>query len=259
MEVVILGSGTAVPVPDRFPSAYLVRHAGTQILVDLGPGVLRRAAQAGLDLVDLDHVLLTHYHTDHSADLAALLFALRNPRYSGRKKLTIHGAPGLLALLDDIRAAWPWCQAKDYEFEPIEIEPGEFALGSLSVSAVAIEHTDASLGYRLTTDDGKSAAFSGDAIYCEGVVDVARGVDVFICDSAFPTAAPQPGHMTPTEAGRAAQRAGVGRLCLTHFYPECEGHDLRSEASSEFDGSVVLAQDLHVFDLDSGSYSPLPR
>ena len=58
MEVVILGSGTAVPEPDRFPAGYLVRGDDVPLtLVDLGPGVLRRFAQAGESLADLDLVL----------------------------------------------------------------------------------------------------------------------------------------------------------------------------------------------------------
>ena len=71
MRVTILGSGTAVPVADRFPAGYLVRAGGTTLLLDLGPGTLRRLAQTGVGLEAIDAVLLTHYHTDHCADLAA--------------------------------------------------------------------------------------------------------------------------------------------------------------------------------------------
>lgn len=46
LSVTVLGSGTAVPEPDRFPAGYLVRGGGEIVLVDCGPGVLRRLAQA---------------------------------------------------------------------------------------------------------------------------------------------------------------------------------------------------------------------
>jgi ribonuclease BN (tRNA processing enzyme) len=93
MLVTILGSGTAVPVPDRFPAGYLVQAGGQQLLVDCGPGILRRLAQAGVGLEAIDAVFLTHYHTDHCADLGPLLFALRSPRYAGRKPLQVFAAP----------------------------------------------------------------------------------------------------------------------------------------------------------------------
>ncbi len=249
MRVTILGSGTAIPNPDRFPAGHLVEDGDARILVDLGPGVLRRAAQAGLTLDTLDAVLLTHYHTDHCADLAALLFALRNPRYAGRAPLTVLGAPDLLALVGHLTAAWRWLEPRDYELRLCEIAPGTHDVAGLRVDAFAIEHTAASLGYRITGSNGAIAAFSGDAIACDALIPLAHDADLFICDSAFPTADPGPGHMTPTEAGRAAARAHARRLCLTHFYPECDGHDLLAEARAEFAGPIVLAEDLLRFDL----------
>ena len=72
MRLTVLGSGTAVPVPERFPAGDLVEHEDHKVMVDCGPGTLRRLAQAGVSPTELDAVLLTHYHTDHCADLAAL-------------------------------------------------------------------------------------------------------------------------------------------------------------------------------------------
>lgn len=249
MRVTVLGSGTAVPNPDRFPAGYLIQDRGRNVLVDLGPGVLRRAAAAGLDLDDVDAVLLTHYHTDHCADVAALLFGLRNPRYAGRRPLVIVGAVGLRALVATLTQAWPWLKPRGYELELREIEPGAHEVAGVAVEAVRIEHTEQSLGYRVSGENGAIAAFSGDAIECPGLVPLARGADLFVCDTAFPTAAPGSGHMTPTEAGRAAAAADARLLCPTHFYPECDGHDLEAEARAVFDGEVVLARDLLAFDL----------
>ena len=63
MRVTVLGSGTAVPVPDRFPAGYLVEAPGTTVMVDCGPGTLRRLAQAGVGIERLDAVFLTHFAT----------------------------------------------------------------------------------------------------------------------------------------------------------------------------------------------------
>ncbi|MBK8980116.1 MAG: ribonuclease Z [Planctomycetes bacterium] len=251
MQVTVLGSGTAIPNPDRFPAGYLVRAGGRCVLVDLGPGVLRRAIQAGVDLGDIDAVLLTHYHTDHCADLAALLFGLRNRRYAAVERLRVVGAPGLRALHAALCAAWPWLGRLPFALELDEIEPGDVEVAGLGVTAVRVEHTDQSLGFRLTDATGHVAAFSGDAVACPGLEPLAAGADLFVCDSAFPTAAPGDGHMTATEAGLAAAAAGCRRLLLTHFYPECEGHDLAAEARAVFGGDVRLAADLDTYDLDT--------
>ena len=92
MRVTILGSGTAIPARGRFPAGVLVEAADWSMLVDAGPGTLRRLADVGIGLERIAAVLLTHYHTDHTADLAALLFGLRNPRYRGRAALRVLGA-----------------------------------------------------------------------------------------------------------------------------------------------------------------------
>ncbi len=249
MRVTVLGSGTAVPNPERFPAGYLVSEGDFHALIDIGSGVLRRYAATGLDLSDLDAVLLTHYHTDHCADLAILLFALRNPRYLNRPALRILGHAGLKKLLEDLRQAWPWVSAKGYDLQVDEIAPGSFQLGPLEIEAVRIEHTAESLGYRIRSPSGETVAFSGDAVDCPGLRELARDVDLFICDSAFPDEEPGIGHMTPGEAGRAASDAGAKILCLTHFYPECEGRDLIAQAEASFSGQVLMAEDLMVFEL----------
>lgn len=249
MRITILGSGTAVPNPDRFPAGYLVSNGEFNALIDIGSGVLRRYAATGLDLDQLDAVLLTHYHTDHCADLAILLFALRNPRYQGRRPLRIIGHAGLKKLLTDLERAWPWVSAKGYELQVEEVEPGKFDLGPFQVEAIRIEHTAESLGYRLSSQEGSVAAFSGDAVDCPALRDLAKDADLFICDSAFPDSNPGVGHMTPGQAGLAAAEAGAKLLCLTHFYPECDGHDLIAEAEARYPGKVVMAEDLMAFEL----------
>lgn len=245
MQLTILGSGTAIPVVDRFPAGYLVEFATTKALVDCGPGCLRRLAQAGVDLAALDAVLLTHYHTDHCADLAALLFALRSPHFAGRRPLRLCGAPGLQRLIDKLTEAWPWLLPRGYELRLEEIMPGHFSLGEADVTAVPIRHTAQSLGYRVVTARG-SIAFSGDADTCDELVELARDTDIFVCDAATPDDQKLDGHLTPGLAAEHAERAKCKQLVLTHFYPACEGRDLHAMAAARFTGDIVLAQDLMV-------------
>ncbi len=243
MELVILGSGTAIPVADRFPAGYLVRAGGTAVMVDCGPGTLRRFAQAGGDLRALDAVLLTHYHTDHCADLAALLFALRSPHFAGRAPLRVFGAPGLERLVQKLTDAWPWLAPRGYELELVEVTAGRFPVGAFDVTAVPIRHTAQSLGYRLA-HAGAAAAFSGDADECDALVELARDASVFVCDCSTPDGQKLDGHLTPSLAAAHAERARARTLVLTHFYPECQGHDLAAAAAHGFTGRVVAAADL---------------
>jgi len=243
MHLTVLGSGTAVPVPDRFPAGYLVEHGSQRLMVDCGPGTLRRLAQAAVSPAQLDAVLLTHYHTDHCADLAALLFALRSPHLSPRPPLTIYGAPGLKRLLEKLTEAWPWLSPKNFELLLRELTPGTFAAHGFEITAIPIRHTAHSLGYRLRAGNGL-LALSGDADTCEELVDLAQDADVFVCDSAAPDDAKIEGHLTPGLAAQYAERAAARELLLTHFYPECAGRDLVAQARAHYRGKITLAEDL---------------
>lgn len=243
MRLTVLGSGTAIPEADRFPAGYLLEAGAITAMVDCGPGTLRRLAQAGVGLERLDAVLLTHYHTDHCADLAALLFALHSPHYAGRKPLRVFGAPGLRRLVETLTGVWPWLSPRGYELELHEVLPGSFPLGDCTVHAVPIRHTAQSLGYRVE-HDGRAIAFSGDADECDELVELARGVGVFVCDAATPDGEKLDGHLTPGLAAGYAQRADVRLLVLTHFYPACRGRDLRAMAAARFAGQIVTATDL---------------
>lgn len=259
MRITILGSGTAVPSWERFPSGVLVETCGLRILVDIGPGTLRRLAQVGVSPGEVDVVLLTHYHTDHTADLPALLFALRNPAFRGRKPLTVAAAAGLHRFVDTLSQAWPWLRPKDdgdYELRLVELEPGAMALGGpggeCTLHSVRIRHTAQSLGYRFVEPDGTTAAFSGDADECDELVELARDAGVFVCDCAFPDEERVDGHLTPSSCGEHARRAGVDLLVPTHFYPECERVDMEAQLRAAFDGRIAMARDLMV--LEGGSH-----
>ena len=65
-----------------------------------------------------------------------------------------------------------------------------------------------------------------------------------ICEAAMPDELKKDGHLTPSRAGRIATLAGVGKLVLTHFYPECETADMIEQCRKTYAGPLVLAEDL---------------
>jgi ribonuclease Z len=96
---------------------------------------------------------------------------------------------------------------------------------------------------------GQSAAFVMDTRLCDGVAQLAEGVDLLIVEATFLEAdarlASDHGHLTAAQAARTAAEAGVRKLVLTHFsqrYPDTGGH--LAEARRHFDGEIVLAEDL---------------
>ena len=94
MKVKILGTGTCAPSLQRLASSYLVMTKQSNILVDVGPSVVRRLLEYGYTSRDIDVVILTHFHVDHTADLSTFLFASNYDVVSRTKELFVVGGRG---------------------------------------------------------------------------------------------------------------------------------------------------------------------
>src|SRR4051812_35765066 len=70
----VLGSGGPELQDKRASTSYLIWRDGfARVLVDSGGGAALRFGESGATMSDLDVILLTHLHVDHTADLAALV------------------------------------------------------------------------------------------------------------------------------------------------------------------------------------------
>jgi len=93
VQLQILGSGGPELGDRRASSSYLVWQEGrARVLIDSGGGSALRFGQAGAQVADLDAVLFTHLHIDHSADFPALIeFSYFEER---ARPLPVYGPPG---------------------------------------------------------------------------------------------------------------------------------------------------------------------
>jgi ribonuclease BN (tRNA processing enzyme) len=193
--------------------------------------------------------LLTHFHPDHSGELASFLFATRYPDPARRvKPITLYGGPGLTDFFNRLQAVYGhWIELPENLFRVVEIDPdrnNRYSLNSHRLTAVAVNHNPESLAYRIDFYVGVSVVFSGDTDWSDNLVELARGADLFVCESATPDGQKIAGHLTPQLAGRKADLAGVQKLVLTHFYPACEAADLVSQCRAAYAGPLLLAHDL---------------
>lgn len=203
------------------------------------------AARAGVGPEVLDLVFISHLHPDHTSDLGALFFALRYGGYDrGERPLRLLGPPGFRDFLSGLEALWgEWIAAQGYRREVGEVDGREQTFGPLSLRFGPVAHLPHSRAIRIETG-GRSLVYSGDTEYSEELIGLARGCQLLVLEAAFPDGQGVSGHLTPSDAGKMAEAAGVGRLVLTHFYPPCEGVDLRAQCAQTFSGEILLAEDL---------------
>jgi len=249
MHAIVIGSGTALPRNDRGSPCIAVVLEGKVLLLDLGPGTLRQLTRVGIHHEQIDHVFLTHFHPDHTADLIHLLFATRNPGVLKRRKpFTITGPPGTIRLIAALQAAYPdWLTlpteimaAKEFDMQTNERRD----YGGFAVIATPVDHTPHSLAYRIQDRQGKALVYSGDTGLCREMVDLAQGADMAILEASFPDGQECEGHLTPSQAGQMATQAGVPRLVLVHFYPECLAADAAAQCRRTYSGELTLGEDL---------------
>ncbi len=95
---------------------------------------------------------------------------------------------------------------------------------------------------------GQSVAVVMDTRPCEGARDLARGVDLLVCEATFLESetdlAQLAGHLTARQAGELAAEAGARRLVLTHFSQRYKDTDRFVEEAGAVHDDVVVAADL---------------
>ncbi|MEU4248262.1 ribonuclease Z [Amycolatopsis sp. NPDC026612] len=108
---------------------------------------------------------------------------------------------------------------------------------------------------------GQRFAFVMDTRLCDAVYALAEDADMLVIESTFLAEdthlARDFGHLTAQQAARVAAESGVRQLVLTHFsqrYPDPAR--FREEAGAEFDGEIVVAEDLERVQVPKRRSSP---
>jgi ribonuclease BN (tRNA processing enzyme) len=253
VELIVIGSGTGVPSLRRGSPALAVRAAGRVLLLDLGAGTLRSMLRQGLNFNQIDILALSHHHPDHVGDLVPFLFATRYALgYTRRQPFWLLAARGFAGFLERLKSAFDdWLEPPAGLLQLRELSPvgpDEAAWEGLRVKSAPTNHIEGSLAFRLEAGS-RSLVYSGDTDESDSLVALAQGADLLVLEAANPIKIP--GHLTPTEAGRLAARAGVRRLLLTHFYPPCDEVDVAALAAREFSGEILRAEDGLRVDLEN--------
>jgi ribonuclease BN (tRNA processing enzyme) len=266
---------------------------GQPYLVDCGYGTLAALKKASINHRQIARIFLTHLHDDHTADLAALL----NRQWTdGRvETVTVTGpfgtrrmveaaiafgeANAAIRLVDEARSVKPAEMFRGRDIEATATPLDVYRDDRVTVRSIENTHYPAeskqkmpyrSVSYRIDAR-GRSFVFSGDTGYSAGLVSLAKGAEILVCEAIDVVAmrkafdgmvargmyADNPEGVwkhivdthTPIEdAGRMAAEAGVRTLVLTHLVPGALDPALSDEtyvspARKTFRGNVVVGRD----------------
>jgi ribonuclease BN (tRNA processing enzyme) len=282
-QVVMLGTGTPRPDPNRSGPATAIIVDDTPYLIDFGPGVIRRATAAfhkgvtalGFGGVNIKTVFLTHMHSDHTVGYPDLIFS---PWVMGRHEpLTVYGPSGIAAMTEHVLKAWQVDidgrtnginrhNSTGYKVNAHEIAAGlVYQDRNVTVTAFPVRHEEMvdSFGYRFETPE-RVVVISGDTAPTQAIIDHSRGCDVLIHEAyamrTYHQISPRAQefrrshHTSSVELAEIANATKPGLLVIYHRSNSGGGwssvdseEDLLDEIRREYDGSVVAAHDLDVF------------
>jgi ribonuclease Z len=278
-QIVMLGTGTPNPFPDRSGPSVAIVVNDEPYLIDFGPGIVRQASAMspeyggsvkGLAVENIKHAFLTHLHSDHTVGLPDLILTAWTV---GRDEpLKLFGPEGTKHMADKVLEAYEEdIRYRLYSEQPANnegwrVETHEiretglvFEDHNVKVEAFRVPHGSwpEAWGYRFTTPD-TVIVISGDTAPSDVLKQYSQGADVLIhevySEEGFAKKEPQwqkyhaKNHTSTSELGRLASEVKPKLLILYHQLLWGSTHEtLIDEVKSEFSGTVVSARDLDVF------------
>ena len=199
-RVVLLGTGTPVPDPERSGPATAIVVDNSAYLIDFGPGVVRRAKAAVLDRHiaalepgNLKVAFATHLHSDHTAGYSDLIFT--GWTAGRRTPLEVYGPMGLQSMTEHLLQAYridietrtnskrvtSLATPDGWKVDSHEIKSGViYRDANVIVTAFPTKHALESYGYRFDTPDRSVNVISGDTSPTEETINACHGCDVLI-------------------------------------------------------------------------------
>ena len=242
-----------------------------------GSGSLANLEKAGADINDIEYILYTHLHVDHSADLPALIKATY---FTNRNKdLLIYGPsgnaliPATTEFIDGLfgkKGVYRYLNnylngSGSYQIKPHDVDITQENKQVISdktdlrLQAMSVHHGPLpALAWRVEMGEA-SVVFSGDTSNkTEVLASFAKGAKILVAHHAIPEGAGDGAknlHMTPSEIGRIAAQAEVENLVLSHRMTRslAARAPSKKEIRQNYKGPMSFAKDLQCFSIGSSS------
>lgn len=224
MKLTILGFWGAYPNNKEGTSSYLLQSDNFNLLIDAGSASLIQL-ESILDPMELNAVILSHYHHDHIADLGVLQYYRQLAPYQGaRPILPIYGHTEDAFHFEDLTLP-NVSQGMPYK------ESDEITIGPFLITFLRTKHPVTCFAMRIVEKTtGKVLLYTGDSGFIESIIPFAQNADMLLIDTyLFEGNENHFAHFTSKEAGEIAKKANCKHVILTHLPQESDLQLLKSQ------------------------------
>ena len=253
-----LGTGNAFSPPGRMHALALLDGS---VLVDAPPTVLVQLRRAGVSPADLKHILITHWHADHTFGFP---FVLLERKYisdpESDSSLGVHLRPGGRELLAGLcNTGFPG-SLEDIGVDWSHSESGTLSGTDWSFERFPVSHTPETdpHGYELVHKSGFRLLHCGDSGPCESIEQRAGSADAVLLEMGIPDFVDSPHHHTPSDAVAFASRYPNALVLVTHNYASAVGSETGFKIP-ELPDSIVQLEDGDHLEIDNQGELSLQR
>lgn len=180
MEITILGTGS---IYSKSNCASLI--IDNNILVDLGPGVVKQLLKQDYDLRKIDTILITHLHSDHILDFPTLIV---NIEVLGiNHKINIYSPKGTRDKFLDLLNVTYGDYFNDFANKYLNfidiIDNKSFIVNKHMLKTKKVIHAGIESSYGFIVDN--KLGITGDASLCDGVKEIFKESEISVCDCSL--------------------------------------------------------------------------
>ena len=260
-----MGTASAMPISDRYPSAQMLKANGRLFLIDCGEGCQQQMRRCHFSFVKVEAIFISHTHGDHVFGLFGLLNSMA--MYGRAVPLHIYGPQPLGNILAFYRNYFTDADSFEIVYHPLSMKAPELIHTSkhLTVTAFPLQHKIAAFGFRfdeIVTERhhqenpayrGKSYAYCADTMPFPELPEWVRGVDLLYHEATYmdemADKAAARYHSTTKQAAQCALEAGAKKLVVAHYSSRITDFDAYLRECTEVFPETVAATDCQVFEI----------
>lgn len=223
VTVKVLGSGNAFNQNNRLNSSYLISTSNEKILFDCGFTSPLALQKENIEFNSIDTIVISHYHGDHFAGIAALLLGLKYVSIQNKKLRIIGPGDVQSKIFELIRVLYPGSEdlleELNIEFISVVEKQGRIKFDDYSLLPIPMIHSEGSdpFGYVFKFNN-TTIGFSGDTSWHKGVEDLLIKSDHIFLECNFEEKIGK-GHLSVTELNESnLVQEKKSYIYLTHLH-----------------------------------------